>query len=167
VRGPLFLPALLAAAFVAAAPARAADAAGPRVGERLPTQRLADLQGGSVEVPGDFAGKVLILYFWQEGCAGCREEMPALQLLARRFEKRGIAVVAVNAGQPARRVRAFLAGMGDVPPSLLDPQEKASRAYGVVNVPRTYLVDREGILRYRLLGEASEESLARLLLSLF
>jgi len=157
---------LAAVALPFAPPAGAADPAGPRVGDRFPSRRISDLEGTNVEVPGDFPGKVLVLYFWKEGCSGCREEMPALEALSRRFAPRGLAVLAVNVGQPRARVRAFVAGLGASPRVLLDPEEKAARGYGVPNVPRTYLIDCEGVLRYRILGEASEESLARLLLAL-
>jgi peroxiredoxin len=49
---------------------------------------------------------------------------------------------------------------------LIDPDEKSARLFGVTDVPRTYVIDRSGVVRYRILGIATPETLKKLILSL-
>lgn len=133
-----------------------------RIGDVPPKATLADLQGVPVTIPDGLRGKVVILHFWTDWCNYCLVEMPALESLYNRYREQGLVVVAVNVGQQKEAVEAFLAKVQVTYPVLLDAETKVSRAYGVLGVPRTFFLDRAGAIRFRVLGDASEETLHKL-----
>jgi cytochrome c biogenesis protein CcmG, thiol:disulfide interchange protein DsbE len=138
-----------------------------RIGNTLPPVTLSGIDGAPVRIPESLKGKVVILHFWQIGCSSCKLEMPAMDLLYSNYRKKGLEILAVNVGQKKETVKAFAAELGVSYPLLIDPDEKSARLFGVTDVPRTYLVDRSGIVRYRILGGATPEILKKLILSLF
>lgn len=143
-----------------------ANGAPLRVGNSPPRVALASLSGSTVRVPDDFRGKVLILHFWAGGCSSCKEEMPAMEKFYRQYGKKGLVVLAVNVGQRKDTVQKLAREMGISYPVLLDPDQKMAKNYDVVGVPRTYLVDRKGVIRYKILGSASDATLKKQILSL-
>jgi cytochrome c biogenesis protein CcmG, thiol:disulfide interchange protein DsbE len=157
-RPAIFLLALL----VAATGAEAAL----RIGSTLPSVRLDRTNGAPVRIPEQFKGKVLLLHFWQIGCTSCRLDMPAMDDLYGRYRRRGLEIVAVNVGQKAEDVKAYAVELGVSFPILVDPTGKSSTHYDAIDVPRTYVIDRNGVIRYRILGSATPETLKRLVLSL-
>jgi cytochrome c biogenesis protein CcmG, thiol:disulfide interchange protein DsbE len=158
VRLSLILLGFLAAAF----PAEAAL----KIGSPLPPVTLPGIDGTPVRIPDSFRGKVVILHFWQVGCSSCRLEMPAMDELYGKYRRKGLEVLAVNVGQKKEVVRAFAAELGVAYPLLIDAEGKGAALYGVTDVPRTYVIDRSGIVRYRILGGATPETLKKLILSL-
>jgi cytochrome c biogenesis protein CcmG, thiol:disulfide interchange protein DsbE len=143
-----------------------AEGAPLRVGDTPPRIKLANLNGSAVRIPDDFRGKVIILHFWAGGCSSCKEEMPAMEKLYEKYGRKGLVILAVNVGQRKEVVRQLAKDAGITYPVLLDPDQKMAASYDVVGVPRTYLVDRKGIIRYKILGSASSETLKKQLLSL-
>jgi cytochrome c biogenesis protein CcmG, thiol:disulfide interchange protein DsbE len=146
--------------------AGSADAA-LRIGEMPPSMTLIGVDGTPVRIPDGLKGKVTILHFWQIGCSSCRLEMPAMDELYGQYRRKGLMVLAVNVGQKKETVKTFAAELGASYPILIDPDEKNARLFGVTDVPRTYVVDRSGIVRYRIIGGAQPEMLKKLILSLF
>lgn len=142
-------------------------ARGPlRIGDSPPRVSAVDLAGSSTRIPDDLRGKVLVLHFWSIGCSSCREEMPALDALYVRNRKKGLAVLAVNVGQRRDVVKNFLAGLRVSYPVLLDPDRSIAREYDVAGVPRTLILDRNGIIRYKIVGEAKGDILQKFIASL-
>lgn len=137
-----------------------------RIGSALPTVTLPGVDGAPVRLPDSVKGKVVILHFWQVGCSSCKLEMPAMDALFKQYRRKGLEVLAVNVGQKKEVVRTFAAELAASYPILIDPEEKGSRALGVTDVPRTYVIDRSGTVRYRILGGAAPETLKKLILSL-
>jgi cytochrome c biogenesis protein CcmG, thiol:disulfide interchange protein DsbE len=137
-----------------------------RIGSTLTSLTLPGVNGKLVRIPESLAGKVVILHFWQLGCSSCKLEMPAMDDLYKQYQRRGLEVVAVNVSQKKEIVRAFVAELGVSYPILIDADAKSAALYGVTDVPRTYVIDRGGIVRYRILGGASPETLKKLVLSL-
>lgn len=137
-----------------------------RVGDTPPRIKLSDLSGAAVRVPDNFRGKVLILHFWAGGCSSCAEEMPAMEKLYEKYRRKGLVILAVNVGQKKELVKRLVKDVGITYPVLLDPDRKMAESYDVVGVPRTYLVDRKGVIRYKILGSASSETLKKQILSL-
>lgn len=137
-----------------------------RIGNIVPTVTLSGISGAPVRIPDSVKGKVLILHFWQVGCSSCKLEMPAMDELYSKYRQKGLEVLAVNVGQKKEVVQRFAAEMMVSYPILIDPDERGSRLFGVTDVPRTYVLDRGGIVRYRIVGGATPETLKRLILSL-
>lgn len=161
--GALWLPLFL---LLLTAGAGSAEAAAPRIGGVLPSITLPGLKGEPVRIPESVRGKVVILHFWQVGCSSCKLEMPAMDGLYNQYRRRGLEVLAVNVGQKKETVRTFAAELAVSYPLLIDADGKIAALYGVTDVPRTYVIDRKGIVRYRILGGATHETLKKLILSL-
>jgi cytochrome c biogenesis protein CcmG/thiol:disulfide interchange protein DsbE len=143
-----------------------ADAAALRIGDMAPSMTLSGMDGTQVRIPENLRGKVVILHFWQIGCSSCRLEMPAMDQLYGQYRRKGLEVLAINIGQKRETVKAFAAELGVSYPILIDVDGKSAATYAVTDVPRTYVVDRNGVVRYRILGGAKPEMLKKLTLSL-
>jgi cytochrome c biogenesis protein CcmG/thiol:disulfide interchange protein DsbE len=137
-----------------------------RIGDTAPSIALSGVNGAPVRIPESLKGKVVILHFWQIGCSSCKLEMPAMDGLYGKYRRKGLEVLAVNVGQKNEAVKAFAAELGVSYPILIDMDGKSAVLYGVTDVPRTYVIDRSGVVRYRILGGATPEMLKKLILSL-
>jgi peroxiredoxin len=136
------------------APASRPDAfAVSRPAEPMPAPEfeLPDLAGQTVRL-ADFRGRVVVLNFWATWCVPCREEMPALETLARELGPRGLVVVAVNFKESRRDVEAFVREHDLRFPMLLDTEGRISERYQVFALPTTAVVDRRGMLVGTVLG---------------
>ena len=92
----------------------------------------------------ELRGRVLLVNFWATWCPPCREEMGQFEELHREFAGRGLTVLAVNVRESQPVVRKFGKRMGLTYPLLLDPDGAIGRAYGVVGLPSTFLIGRDG-----------------------
>lgn len=111
---------------------------------------------GSEHSLADYAGQVVLLNFWATWCAPCREEMPALNSLQKDLAGEDFQVVTIATGRnPQPAIDKFFAEAGiDSLPVLLDPRQKLARDFGVVAMPATILIDRDGNEAARLMGPA-------------
>jgi peroxiredoxin len=100
-----------------------------------------------------YRGKVVFLNFWQTDCPPCREEMPSMEALARAIGDDDFVILAVSSDESWARVRSFFP-QGTTMTVLLDPPAegevmgKIAQRYGTERWPDTYLIDREGNVRY-------------------
>jgi peroxiredoxin len=92
----------------------------------------------------DLRGKVVLVNFWASWCAECRPEMPAFERLHRELAAKGLAVVGVNAREERAAIRRYASELGLTFPLVLDPDGKINAAYGVVGLPTTFVVARDG-----------------------
>jgi len=92
----------------------------------------------------DLRGKVIVVNFWASWCLECRPEMPALERLHREFASRGLAVIGINAREERETVRRYAAELGLSFPLVLDPIGMINTTYGVVGLPTTFVVGRNG-----------------------
>ena len=89
-------------------------------------------------------GKVLLLNFWASWCPECRPEMPMFERLHREFSAQGLAVVGINAREGTSSIREYAKELGLTFPLILDPSGKINSAYGVIGLPTTFLIGRDG-----------------------
>lgn len=108
-----------------------------------PEFSLRTLEGRTVSLAG-LRGRVVILNFWATWCLECRQEMPALEVLHRRFGARGLAVVGVNTREGPPVVRTYVRELRLTFPLLLDSDGTITIRYGVIGLPSTFLVGRNG-----------------------
>lgn len=103
--------------------------------------RTVDAQEFSIP---DLRGRVVILNFWASWCQECRLEMPVLERLHRTFGSRGLAVVGISAREGPATARRYANDLGLSFPLVLDREGKISGEYGVVGLPSTFLIGRDG-----------------------
>jgi peroxiredoxin len=92
----------------------------------------------------DFQGRVVLVTFWASWCAECRPEMPLFERLHRDFAARGLTVLGINFAEEQSRVQQYAEELGLTFALVLDPQGELSRLYGVIGLPTTFLVARDG-----------------------
>ena len=124
---------------------------GPQVGKAAPDFTLPDLSGKSHRL-GDLRGRIVVLNFWATWCPPCIEEMPSLEKLHRALADKGVAVVAVSVDERFSDVGAFISRFGLTLPVLYDEGKKVSRKYQTFKYPETYILDREGRLKSKVVG---------------
>lgn len=124
----------------------------PWKGGATPPLALKDLTGATRTL-ADWRGKVLIVNFWATWCEPCIEEMPSLQRLGLRHASEGLDVLGVNLAEGEARIQAFLKRTDVDMTVLLDRDGVAKTAWKVHGVPATYVVDREGRIRFTIVGQ--------------
>jgi thiol-disulfide isomerase/thioredoxin len=92
----------------------------------------------------ELRGKVIVVNFWASWCRECRPEMPVLERLHRELAPRGLAIVGINAREDREAVRRYARELGLTFPLVLDPDSKINTLYGVIGLPTTFLVGRDG-----------------------
>ena len=103
------------------------------------------LDGKTVSL-SEYRGKVVVLNFWASWCFPCLYEMPLLQRIHTKFEDRGLTVVAVAVFDRLESVRSYQAKYGYTFPILFDDSDAGKDTLGLLGVPQTYILDREGTL---------------------
>lgn len=125
-----------------------------QIGRPAPDFTLTTPEGQTFSL-SSLRGRPVILYFWTSWCSFCRDEMPALNAT---FETQGYAddlvVLGINILEDASTVRHYLQGLGVSFPVLLDENGTTAQKYLVRALPSYYFIDREGILRSRIIGIA-------------
>ena len=111
--------------------------------------RTADAQTLSLAA---LRGKVLLLNFWASWCQECRPEMPVFERLHREFMTQGLSVVGINAREGTAAIRSYAKELGLTFPLVLDPRGEINVAYGVVGLPATFFVARDGRAVARAVG---------------
>jgi thiol-disulfide isomerase/thioredoxin len=92
----------------------------------------------------ELRGKVVVVNFWATWCLECRQEMPALERLYRELAPQGFVIVAVNVREKKDTAQRYGKELGLTFPLVLDPDGKVSAQYGVIGLPATFLVGRDG-----------------------
>ncbi|MCX6091477.1 MAG: TlpA disulfide reductase family protein [Candidatus Bipolaricaulota bacterium] len=97
-------------------------------------------------------GNVVILDFWASWCKPCTRTLPGLHALAARLSDRGVVLLAVSLDRTEAAARAYAASqdlaLGNVLYGSLDEARAVKDLYGVVGIPRTFVIDRDGWVRF-------------------
>lgn len=110
----------------------------------LPTDwTLKRIDSGAVKF-SDYQGKVRLLNFWASWCGTCREEMPDLVSLSDSYHGKNFSLLSINFGEGRDTAQQFATSYGAKFPVLLDPGKKVSTSYGVVTMPTSMLLDKNG-----------------------
>ena len=105
---------------------------------------LTDLRGKAWALK-DLRGQVVLVNIWATWCPPCRNEMPDLDSIYRRFKKDGLVVLAIT-DENADKARQFVDEHGLSYPILLDSDKNVHRQYTIEGLPRSFVYDRDGKL---------------------
>ncbi len=127
------------------------------VGKPAPDFDTVDLNG-KVWSLSKLKGKVVFVNFWATWCPPCREEMPSMQRLYVKLPKDKFKMIALfNKDQP-ELVKNFIAKLGLTMPILSDEYNFAGTKYGLTGLPETFIVDKQGVIREKIIGAAEWDS---------
>jgi len=130
---------------------RALDLGGYQPGERPPEFIGRTVDGKRLSLAG-LRGRVVLVTFWATWCPPCREEMSLLESLHRGLATEGLAVVGVNVREEGAAILEYAGALGLTFPLFLDPQGEIQSAYGVIGLPTTFLIARDGRAVARAIG---------------
>ena len=116
-----------------------------------PEFSLENLDGERVAL-SSFGGRVVVLDFWATWCKPCIKAFPGLHDLVGQYASSDVALLVVSLDRIEERARDYLAGNGFPTDNVLWSSMEESRAvkaqYGVIGIPHTFVIDREGIIRF-------------------
>jgi cytochrome c biogenesis protein CcmG/thiol:disulfide interchange protein DsbE len=117
-----------------------------------------DLSGRTVSLE-TYRGKVVLLDFWATWCAGCQVELPRFEVWHRKYGAQGFSVVAVSMDDSAAPVRKMVRRLGLGFPVLMGDARLGDEYGGLLGLPVTYLIDREGKIVAEFKGESDLDAM--------
>ncbi len=129
------------------------------IGSPAPDLTLKTPNGDTVQL-SSLRGQWVFLNFWATWCPPCQKEMPTFQrLLDGEFGavKGKLTVLAVDQLESPDKVKEFMNRLKLSIPAVIDSDATATRLYGVVQLPITFVIDPKGVVRYEQLGEMTPE----------
>ena len=126
-----------------------------------PDLTLTDLQGITHSLAA-YQGQVVLVNLWATWCPPCKAEMPTLQAYHNKYSDEGFTVIAINDGDPTPDVRQFVKDYRLTFPVWLDPTYIATEdAFKTLNLPSSFVIDREGTVRLSWVGEINSKMLEK------
>lgn len=120
-----------------------------QVGKKAPDFTVSD--GTSTIRLSDHRGKLVLLNFWASWCGPCVQETPGLEQLHR--DRPDIQILAVSVDTDADAYQRFLRRFRVDVPTVMDPEQKAAKLYHTDGWPESYIIDRNGIIRRKIIGD--------------
>src|ERR1700722_3294569 len=137
----------LLACGLAAALSLSAAAASIAPGAAAPGFQLHSASSTDLSL-SDLKGQVVLINFWASWCGPCRQEMPVLEQLYKKYKPAGFTLLGVNVEPKSADAVGFLKATPVSFPILFDPDSKVSQLYEVSGMPSTVILDRTGKVRY-------------------
>jgi cytochrome c biogenesis protein CcmG/thiol:disulfide interchange protein DsbE len=137
----------------------------PLIDKPAPEFRLEQLhEPQRAFTPADMRGKVWLLNVWASWCASCRIEHPLLVDMAR---SNAVTIVGLNYKDKREDAKAWLGKFGDpYAVSAWDIEGRVGIDYGVYGAPETFLIDKQGVIRYKQIGPITPEALEKKIMPL-
>ncbi len=124
------------------------------VGDSAPSFSVTSDSGQTIS-PASFGGKVLLVNFWATWCAPCVQEIPSLNLLQTRFRDKGLVVLGISVDKDEAAYKQFVSRFRLSFQTARDPEQKINGDYGSVQFPETYIINAQGKVVNKIIGEAN------------
>jgi len=132
----------------------AAPPAQSLVSKKAPEIARADLNGLPVSLKS-LRGKVVLLNFWATWCAPCLVEMPVFSGWQQQYGPQGFQVIGISMDDDAAQARKAITRLKTSYPIVMGDAKLGAKYGGVMGLPLSYLIDRNGTVRARYQGEAA------------
>jgi thiol-disulfide isomerase/thioredoxin len=123
---------------------------------------LVNLRRQEVAFPAQTTGQIVAIRFWADWCPFCESEMSQLEPVYQKYREQGLRILAINVRQDPETAQRFVGRLGISYETLLDLDGKVARSYGVLGLPTTYFVARDGTLKGKVIGESTPEVFERI-----
>lgn len=133
-----------------------------QIGDSMPGFSLPDTLGGRMSVPTALRGRVVLIHFWADWCPACLKELEGSKRLVEHYRPEGLEVLAINLKQSPHEIAHWLEKLVLNYPVLFDGDGSLAAAFGVSALPSSYLIDRQGRLQRRIIGEMAPDQLEQL-----
>ncbi|MBI5640123.1 MAG: TlpA family protein disulfide reductase [Nitrospirae bacterium] len=129
------------------------------IGVKAPVFDVTDARTNKRISTADFKEKVIFLNFWASWCQPCKEEMPSIEALFREmaFDDSFVMITVLYNDSPQDAL-GYMNANGYTFPLHTDKDNESSRKFGVTGVPETYIIDKKGIIKNRVIGAADWNS---------
>ncbi len=137
----------------------------PLINKPAPAFSLPQLKDPTKQFsPEEMKGKVWLLNVWSSWCVSCREEHPILMSLARQNV---VPIYGLDYKDKKEDAEMWLRNGGDpYTLSVMDRDGRIGIDYGVYGVPETYVIDKQGVIRYKEIGPVTSQNLSEKILPL-
>ena len=140
---------------------------GNRISNLAPDFQLQTLTGQTVSLSG-LRGKPVLINFWATWCPPCKAEMPYLQQVHDSWSAKGLVLLAVDIGENSGTIEKFMTELNLSMTVPMDTDKKVAKAYGITAIPTSFLIDKDGIIRAKIIGafpsaEAIEKELTKII----
>ena len=105
-----------------------------------------------------FRGQVVVLNFWATWCPPCTQELPSMMAMQNQLRSRGVVVLGVSIDVDDDAYHRFLKQRNVNFVTVRDPEQKVAGMYGTSGWPESYIIDRQGVLRRKVVGPIHWES---------
>ncbi len=126
-----------------------------QVGTVAPDFSLTDLNGKTVALQ-QLKGKVVLLDFWAPWCPPCREELPALDALYKKYNNDGLVIIGIDIDDSEKLVAEFLQKAPVSFTILIDRKGTLTRQYRFRTLPAAFIIGKDGVIRYQHMGFGKE-----------
>lgn len=120
-------------------------------GTTPPMLILKDIKGNKVDL-SSYKGQVVLVNFWATWCPPCREEMPSMQRLKEKMVGRPFVILGVASAEAPEDMGGFLDRIKVNFTILFDPDGSTTKRWKIYGLPTSFLIDKEGKIRYILMG---------------
>jgi peroxiredoxin len=124
------------------------------LGDQVPEPFKLESLDGKIVSLADVRGRAAMLYFWESTCRYCARELPStIEQVHRELKDQGLVVLAINLGERRDLVATWVKSRGVTSTVLLDARGETLKSYQIAYTPTVFLVDRQGKLVGKVLGE--------------
>jgi cytochrome c biogenesis protein CcmG/thiol:disulfide interchange protein DsbE len=128
--------------------------------KQAPELGLEDTAGKQANLK-DYRGKVVVVDFWATWCHGCLQEMPWFGEFQRKYRAQGLSVIGVSLDAEGWKVVKPFVAKAAVPYRIVLGNDSSAQAYGIGNMPDTFLIDKEGRIAATYIGMVDKNSLEK------
>lgn len=132
-----------------------------KIGEQAPDFSLPD-QTGKTHTLSGYKGNVILVRFWTDWCPSCKEEMPKIDELYKELKGRGFMVLGINVKQGEEAVASFVKDNRISFPTPMDKDAVVAKRYGTIGLPTTFIVDKKGNVREKVMGDMTKKDIEKL-----
>jgi len=132
----------------------------PKIGEVPPGISCNDVNGEYISL-NRLKGNLVVIYFWSSSC--CSDRLKQHESWFDLNRHKGLSMLAVNVGGDENSVRLFARNNGLTFTMLTDEHGLISRQYGVAGFPTAFIIDRNGVIRKKIVGDMGAAELFRLI----